>query len=281
MPRGRKRAEPSRARERSQSAVRETDKDVGLVIPFEMLKFGDFRNCKIVTVSYNFSQPQDDAPEASSTRRSARIRATKSVLHPKEKDQLSPQQSHQQARGPNFLTHSRPGTTTVPHSEGDTAPSKPLAKKGKSTAPKSRKTRQTSGNSKPQTFSKHQPKATANPNEQSEQDPISQVQPPPKGAKRGKAKRSSSAAGKPTRKAAKEKAKSSDSALGSSLELVPGDESGRRDHREGSGSLDVHQALSKEALQELTLNLELVGAACDEEPTGKCLTGFLGLTKIK
>ena len=43
MPRGRKRAEvaaePSRARERKQSAVRKTDKDVGIVIPFEMLEF--------------------------------------------------------------------------------------------------------------------------------------------------------------------------------------------------------------------------------------------------
>ena len=43
MPRGRKKAavaaEPLRARERKQSAVRETDKDVGTAIPFEMLEF--------------------------------------------------------------------------------------------------------------------------------------------------------------------------------------------------------------------------------------------------
>ncbi len=40
MPRGGKGAkvatEPSRARKRSQPAVRQTDKDVGLAIPFEM-----------------------------------------------------------------------------------------------------------------------------------------------------------------------------------------------------------------------------------------------------
>ena len=43
MPRGRKRvevaAEPSGARERNQSAVSETDKDVGIIIPFDMLEF--------------------------------------------------------------------------------------------------------------------------------------------------------------------------------------------------------------------------------------------------
>lgn len=42
MPRGGKRAEvaadPSRAQKRNQSAARETDKDVGIVIPFEMLE---------------------------------------------------------------------------------------------------------------------------------------------------------------------------------------------------------------------------------------------------
>ena len=42
MPRGGKRAEvaaePSRARERNHSAVRGTAKDVGLVIPLEMLE---------------------------------------------------------------------------------------------------------------------------------------------------------------------------------------------------------------------------------------------------
>ncbi len=46
MPRGGKRAgvavEPSRARERKQSAVRRTDKHVGVVISFECLSFGDF-----------------------------------------------------------------------------------------------------------------------------------------------------------------------------------------------------------------------------------------------
>lgn len=56
MPRGRKRAEvaaePWRARERNQSAVREAGKDVGIVIPFAMLESGRFHYCKIVTVSY-------------------------------------------------------------------------------------------------------------------------------------------------------------------------------------------------------------------------------------
>ena len=46
MPRGRKRAEvaaePSRARERDQSALRETDKDVGLVIPSKSLNTCEF-----------------------------------------------------------------------------------------------------------------------------------------------------------------------------------------------------------------------------------------------
>ncbi len=43
MPRGGKRAEvaakPSRARKPNQSTVRQTEKDVGIVIPFEMLEF--------------------------------------------------------------------------------------------------------------------------------------------------------------------------------------------------------------------------------------------------
>ena len=273
-------AEPSRARERIQSAVRKTDKDVGIVIPFEMLEVLRFHCCKIITVSYNFPQPQDDAPEARGTRRSARIRATKSA-HPKEKDQLSPQQSHQQAPGPKTLTRSRPGAATVPDLEGDTAPAKPLAKKGKSTAPESRKSRQISRSSKPKTVSKPQRKATAKPNEQFEQDPTSQVQPSRKGAEREKAKRSGPAAGKPTRKTAKGKAKSSDPALGSSSELVPGDGSGRRGRREGSESLKYHQGLSREGVEELILNLGLVGAARDEEPTCKYLTGFLDLTKIR
>ena len=246
-----------------------------------MLEFWWFHSCKIVIVSYNSPQPQHDAPEASGTRRSARIRAIKSAPHPKGKDQLSPQQSHQQTPGPKTSTRSRPGATTVPDSEGDTAPAKPLAKKRKSTAPENRKSRQISRSSKPKTVSKPQRKARANPNEQSEQDPTSQVQPPRKGARRGKAKRSGPAAGKPTRKTAKGKAKSSDPALGSSSELAPGDESGRRSRREPSGSLDDHQALTREALEELTLKLGLVGAACDEEPTCKYLTGFLDLTKIK
>lgn len=59
MPRGGKGVkvakEPSRARERSQPAVRETDKDVGLTIPFETLEFLEFPYCKIVVVSYNIS----------------------------------------------------------------------------------------------------------------------------------------------------------------------------------------------------------------------------------
>ena len=230
-------------------------------------------------MSYTFPQPRHDAPEASGTRRSARIRARKSAPHPKEKDQLSPQQFHQQAPGPKTSTRSRCGATTVPGSEGDTAPTKPLAKKGKSTAPESRKSRQISRSSKPKTVSKPQRKVTAKPNEQSGQDLTSLVQPPRKGAKSEKAKRSGPAAGKPTRKIAKGKAKSSDPALGSSSELVPGD--GRRGRREGSESLEHHQALSREALEELTLKLGLVGAARGEESTCKYLAGFLDLTKIR
>ena len=46
MPRGGKKAEvaveSSSVRERNQSAVGETDKDVGLVTPFKMLKICDF-----------------------------------------------------------------------------------------------------------------------------------------------------------------------------------------------------------------------------------------------
>ena len=46
MPRRGKRvevaAEPSKARERNQSAVKGTDKDVGLVIPSKCLNFGGF-----------------------------------------------------------------------------------------------------------------------------------------------------------------------------------------------------------------------------------------------
>ena len=83
------------------------------------------------------------------------------------------------------------------------------------------------------------------------------------------------------RKTARGKAKSSDPALGSSSELVPGDESGRRGRREEPESLEDHQALSREGLEELILNLELVGVARDEEPTCKCLIGFLDLTKIR
>lgn len=194
---------------------------------------------------------------------------------------MSPQQSHQQAPGPKTSTRSRPGATTVLDSEADTAPIKPLAKKGKSTAPESRKSRQISRSSKPKTVSKPQRKATAKPNEQSEQDPASQVQPPRKAAAREKAKRSGPAAGKPTRKTAKGKSKSSDPALDSSSELVPGDESGRRGRREEPESLEDHQALSREGLEKFILNLGLVGAARDEEPTCKYLTGFLDLTKIR
>lgn len=194
---------------------------------------------------------------------------------------MSPQQFHQQALGPKTSTRSRPGATTVPDSEGDTAPAKPLAKKGKSTTTESRKSRQISRSSKPKTVSKPQRKATAKPNEQSEQDPTSQVQPPRKGAEREKAKRSGPATGKPIRKTAKGKAKTSDPALASSSELVPGDKSGRRGCREGSESLEHHQALSREALEELTLKLGLVGAARGEESTCKYLPGFLDLTKIR
>lgn len=147
------------------------------------------------------------------------------------------------------------------------------------TIPEGRKSRQIPRSSKPKTVSKPQRKATAKHNEQSEEDLTSQVQPPRKGVKRGKAKRSGAAARKPTRKTVKGKTRSSDPALGSSSELVPDDESSRRGHREGSISLDNHQPLSREALQRLTLSLELAAAARDEELTGKYLIGFLNLAK--
>lgn len=235
------------------------------------MNFGDFIITRLVTVSYNFLQSQDDVPEASGTRRSARIRATKSVPHPKEKDQLSPQQSHQQAPWPKTSTRSRSGAITVSDSEGDTAPARPLAKKGKLTALESRESRQTSRSSKPKTVSKPQRKATAKSNKQSEQNPTSQVQPPREGAEREKAKRSGPAAGKPTRKTAKGKAKYSDRALGSSSKLVPGDESGQRGRREGSEYLEDYQALSREGLEKLTLKLGLVGAARDKGSSCKYL----------
>ncbi len=194
---------------------------------------------------------------------------------------MNPQQPHQQARGPKTSTRSRPGNTTAPDSDVNTAPAKFLAKKGKSTAPESRKGRQVPRSSEPKTVSKPQRKTTAKPNEQSEQDPTAQVQPPRKGAERKKAKRSGLAAGTPTRKTAKGKAKSFGPALGSSSELVPSDISGRRGRREGSESLEHHQALTREGLEELALSLELVAAARDEEPTGKYLTGFLDLAKTR
>ena len=205
----------------------------------------------------------------------------KTAPHPKEKDQLSPKQLHQQALGPKTSTRSHPGANSVPDSKGDTAPAKPLARKGKATALESRKSRQISRSSKPKAVSKPQRKATAKPDEQSEQDPTSQVQPPRKGAERKKAKRSGPVARKPTRKTAKGKAKSSDPALGSLSEVVPGDKSDRRGRREGSESLEHHQALSREGLEELTRQLGLVDAARDEESTGKYSTGFLDLTKIR
>ncbi|KAL9608452.1 MAG: hypothetical protein Q9167_006720 [Letrouitia subvulpina] len=249
MPQGRKRAEvaakPSKARQRKQSAVRVAGKDVA-------------------TVSYNSPQPQDDATVASGTRRSTRIRAKKSALHPKNGRQLNPQQSHQQAQEPKTSTRSRPGATTVPDFGGDTAPVQPLTERGKLTTPESRESGQISRSSKPKAISRPQRKATTNPSKQSEQDPSSQVQSPRKSTKRGKAKQSGPAAPISSKKTAKGKAKSSDPALGSSPELLP--ESGRHGRREGSAPLDNHQALSREALEELTLNLGLIGAARDEEP---------------
>ena len=192
---------------------------------------------------------------------------------------MRPQQSHQQAPGPKTLTRSRPGPLIFSDSEGDTASAKLLAKRRKSTAPKSQKSRQILRSNKPQTVSKPQRKATAKSNKQSEQDPTSQVQ-PRKSAERGKAKRSGPAAGKPTRKTAKGKTKSSGPALGFSSEFDPGDGFGQYNHREGSKSIDDRQELSQEALEELRLNLGLVGATRDEESTRKYLISFLDLTKI-
>ena len=190
----------------------------------------------------------------------------KSAAHPKEKGHLSPQQSHQQAPGPKTLTRSRPGAATVPDSEGDTALAKPWQRRG---------------NRRLQKVSKPQRKAAAKANKQFEQDPNSQVQPPRKGAEREKAKRSGPVAGKPTRKTVKGKVKSSDPALGSSSELVSGDESARRGRREGSESLEHHQPLTQEALEELTLELGFLDAARNEGSTCKYITGFLDLTKIR
>ena len=246
-----------------------------------MLEFWRFHCCKMVKVSYSFPQPQDDGPEASGTRRSARILAIKSAPHPKETGPLSPQQPHQQAQRPKTSTRIRPGATAVPVSEGDIAPAKTSVKKGKSTAPEGRKNRQVSESSKPKTASKPQRKVTAQPNEQSKQDPISQVQPPRKGTAREKVKRSGSVEGKPTRKTAKGKTKCSGPALGSSSKFVPGDEPSPRGRREGSKFLGDYQALSREGLEKLNLSLGLVDAARDEGSTCKCLTGFLDLTEIR
>ena len=165
------------------------------------------------------------------------------------------QQSYQQTPGLKNLTSSRHGATTITGSKEDTAPAKPLTKKGKSIVLDNRKSRQIPRSSKPKTVSKPQRKATANRNEQSRN------QPSRKGVKRGKAK-------------------SSDPALGSS-EIVLADESGRSDRREEFESLDDHQVLTQEALKQHTLNSGLVGAAHDEELTCKYCTGFLDLTDIK
>lgn len=196
---------------------------------------------------------------------------------------MSPQRSRQQAQGPKTSTRSRPGAITVLDSEGDTALVRPPAKKGRSTAPESRKSREISRSSKPKTVTKDQRKATAKPNRLSKQDSTSQFHPPRKGAKREKAKQSGPVVGKPTQKSAKgkRKAKSADPAPGSSPDLVPGDESGRRGRREGSESRGHHQALSRKALSELQLKLGSGGAARGEEPTCKYVTGFLHLTKTK
>lgn len=190
---------------------------------------------------------------------------------------MSRQQSRQQAQGQKTSTRSRPSAITVLGSEGATALARHPAKKGKSTAPKNRKSREISGRSKSKTVTKDQRKATAKSNQLSTQDFTSQVQPPPKGAKRGKQKQSGPAAGKPTKKIAKGKgkAKSSDPAPSSSPELILGDESGQRGRREGSEPRDHHQALSREALREHELKLGSGGATWDEEPTCKYSTGFL------
>ena len=273
MPQGRKRAEvaakPSKARQRKQSTVRATDKDVGLLTHFETLELLGCHCCKVAKVSYNSPQPQDDANVASGIRQSARIRAKKSALHPKKGNQLNPQQSHQQAPGPKTSTRSRPGATIVSGLGGDTAPSQPQTKREKLTAPKSRESGQISRSSKPKAVSKPQRKATTNPSKQSEQDPSFQVQSARKNTKRGKAKQSGPAVPKSPKKTAKGKAKSPDPALSSSPELLPGDESERHGHREGSAPLDHHQALTREALEELTRKLGYIGAACDEEPACK------------
>ena len=212
----------------------------------------------------------------SGLRRSARLGATKSAPHSKEKGQLSPQQSRQQAQRPKISARSRSSAITVLGSEGGTALTRPLAKKGKYTAPKHRKSREILGSNTPKTVTKDQGKATAKLNQLSKQDTTSQVQPPRKGAKRGNAKKSSSAAGKPTKKSAKGKgkARSSDPAPDSSPEFIPGAESGQRGRRGGSEPRDHHQALSREALREHELNIGSGGAAFDEEHTCKYSISF-------
>lgn len=112
MPRGGKgakvAAEPSRARERAQTAVGEVDKDVGLRIPFKTSELLSFHYCIIFIVSYNSSQRQDNAPGVSGPRRSARLRATKPAPLPKEKDRSSPRQSRQRTQRQVAPTRSRP-----------------------------------------------------------------------------------------------------------------------------------------------------------------------------
>jgi len=180
---------------------------------------------------------------------------------------LRPQQPRQQAQGPKTSTCPRPGATTVFDSKRGTALAKPPAKKGKFTAPKNRKSRQIARSSKSETVSRPRRKATAASTKQPEQNFTSQSQPPRKGAKRGKAKQSGPAAGKAATKTSKGKAKSksSDPAPAYSQELVPSEESGRRDHREASEAQYHHQALSREALEQLSLQLGSIVPARDEE----------------
>lgn len=229
-----------------------------------------------MTLAYDVVQPQDE-PEAGGPRRSARIRASKFEPRPNKKDKLSAQRSHQLASEKKPSARSRPGAKFVLDLEGDTAPAKPLAKKGKSAAPKSRKDRQVAKGSESKTASNLQREASAGFHEQHDRDLNSKVQSHRTGASRGNAKRPGPVVRKPNRKTAKGKADISDPALEHSsisdpaLEyssiLGSGDEYSQRGRRRGSESSKSHQILLQEALERLPLTLDSLGAARYEEPT--------------
>lgn len=102
----------------------------------------------------------------------------------------------------------------------------------------------------------------------SKQDSTTQGQSSRKGSKQVNAKRSSTAAGRPTKKSAKGKAKAklSDPAPSSTPDSISGDESGQRGRREESKARDHYQAPLPEALEERLWQLGDVGAETYTDP---------------